>query len=111
MKVLNLDALAKQERQLTIKGTSYPVKEMTVKMFVEITKIAEAVEAKKNKTFADVLTSTTKIVQLSVPTLPSEVLDDLNLEELAFISKFLRGELTEADITGVSETVEGSGPN
>lgn len=99
MKVLNLDALAKVERTVTIGGVKYDVEEMTVENFIETTKAAERLSV-PGITPAEQVEETVKMIQRSLPKCPEEKLRKLNLEQLAVVSKFLRNELDEEIGTG-----------
>lgn len=105
MKVLNLDALSKSTRSLTLGGVTYEVKEMTVENFIETTKQADALENKKDVTFADQIETTIAMIQRQVPGIPPQALRELTIEQLVTISKFLRGELDNE----VAEVVEEDG--
>lgn len=107
MKTLNIDALAKTTRTLTLGGETYPVVEMTVENFIETSKTAAELKKKENVTFIDQLEMTMGIVRRSVPTLPVSKLQGLSIEQLVTISKFLRGDL-DKEAEGVEEVVEGA---
>ena len=95
-KILNLNSLAKEEKILTIDGTSYPMKDMSVEDFIELTRRAEAVDKKEDVGLADKIDT----VCISFPTCPKTVLRKRSLEELNAIVEFARDTATE----GVTET-------
>lgn len=101
MKALNLDALVKVERTITLGGETYDVEEMTVENFIETTKAAERL-SKEGITLAEQIEETVKMIQRSIPACPEAKLRKLGLEQLAVISKFLRGEL-ETETEPVAE--------
>lgn len=92
-KVLNLDSLADAERELIIKGKSYPVKGMTVQAFIAITQAAEKLTGES--TFAEQVEATVDTIILNVPTIGREVLLGLSLEQLKAVMEFVRGEVPE----------------
>lgn len=94
MKTLNLDAFAKITRTLTLGGEVYPVEEMTVENFIETTRQADELAAKKeDATFGDQINATISMITRSIPSCPAEKLRRLTIEQLVVISKYLRGEL------------------
>jgi len=97
MKTLNLDALAKTVRTITLGGEKYNVEEMTVKNFIETTNAASRLEKKEDVSIAEQIQATIEMIQRSIPKCPAEKLSGLTLEQLATISKFLRGELDGED--------------
>lgn len=93
-KILNLDQVAPSEvRELQIGGTKYPVKEMDVETFIKSSKLAEKMA--DSKSFADQMEASVQMIQMAVPDMPREVLTRLTLEQLAAVSKFVRGEEVE----------------
>lgn len=107
MKTLNIDALAKVSRTITVGGETYDVQDMTVENFIETTRAADELEAKGSKaTFLDQIKMTIATIQRSVPTCPAEKLNGLSIEQLVAISKFLRGEL-EGEETKIVTTEGG----
>lgn len=95
-KILDLDKFGEDaERTITIAGVSYPVVEMTFENFVVTTKEAQALDANKEATPADHMEASIKMIQRTVPTIPSEVLRGLSLVKLGVIVQFLHGELDE----------------
>lgn len=96
MKTLNLDALAKTNRTITLGGKEYVVEEMTVENFIETTKAAEKLG--DNATFIEQMEAAIEMILRSVPTIERDVLKKLSLEQLTTIVKFVRGDLdgTEA---------------
>ena len=95
MKTLNLDSLATVARTLTIGGATYEVQEMTVENFIETTREAELLEKKEDASIPEQMEATIKMIHRSIPTCPESVLRKMTLEQLALVSRFLRGELDE----------------
>lgn len=92
MKTLNLDAFAKVSRTVTLFGIEHKVEEMTVENFIETTKVAEALEKNKSRTVADEIEASIDMIHRSIPTVDKADLRRLSLEQLAIISRFLRGD-------------------
>lgn len=90
-KVLNLDVLAPKEvRELHMAGKVYTVKEMSVEDFIEASRMAEAMEGVTS--FAEQMEASIKLIKRSIPEIDEEFLKRLNMEQLAAVSKFVRGE-------------------
>ena len=90
-KVLNLDNIGPEEvRELQLKGKTYPVQEMSVEDFIVSSRLAE--QLADNASFADQMEASIKLIKLSIPTIEESVLRSLKLEQLAAVSKFVRGE-------------------
>lgn len=98
MKTLNLDALTKTTRTLTLGGNIYPVVEMTVENFIETTKHADKLAAGGDPSFSDQIEATIAMIKRSVPSCPSESLRGLTIEQLVMVSKYLRGELDGEEV-------------
>lgn len=91
MKTLNIDALAKSNRTLTLGGKTYEVQEMTVENFIETTKAAEKLGP--DASFVEQVEATIDMIQRHVPLIERSVLKKLSLEQLTTITQFVRGEL------------------
>lgn len=90
-KVLNLDALAsKEDRTLVLAGVSYVVRDMSVEDFIETSRTAERLE--NETSFAVQMEESIKLIQRGVPGIDEKALRTLNMEQLAAVSKFVRGE-------------------
>ena len=93
-KVLDLDKFgADAERTITIAGIEYPVVEMSFEDFVKTTKEAQALEADEKASATDHMEASIRMVQRSVPSIPTEVLRGLTLTKIGTIVQFLNGEL------------------
>ncbi len=93
-KILNLDELAPEEKQLKLKGEGYSMKEMSVDDFISITRKAEKIE--KDSTdmpMSDRVEFLMDMVCDSFPTCPRDDLRGLNLEQLNAIIEFARGDM------------------
>lgn len=91
MKTLNLDALAKTNRTITLGGKEYAVEEMTVENFIETTKAAEKLG--ESATFIEQMEAAIEMILRSVPSIERDTLKRLSLEQLTTIVKFVRGDL------------------
>ena len=98
MKILNIDALAKATRSITLGGVTHEIKEMTVENFIETTKQAEALEKEGGATFSDQIEATISMIKRSIPTIEEAQLRALSIEQLVMVSKFLRGELDGEEV-------------
>lgn len=104
-KVLNLDKLAKEKRVLTFGGEKYPMKELSVNGFIELTKRAEEIEKLEGDSLATRISFLVETVQMSFPTCPAEVLGEKSLDELNAIVAFARDGSIPSD---EDESEEGS---
>lgn len=93
-KILNVDALSKQEREIVLGGNSYPVEEMSVENFIATTRKAEEL-AKGEGSIADQIESAVELVHRSVPTAPLELLRRVSLTNLQTLVQFVRGDELE----------------
>ena len=98
-KILNLDDLSSKpsERELVIKGVSYPIPKMTVDNFIETTLAAERLE--KSESLAEQIEATVQMIMRAVPGVPREALGGYSLEILGKIAAFVRGD----DVDGAEE--------
>lgn len=95
MKTLNLDALAKTNRTITLGGKDYEVVEMTVENFIETTKAAEKLG--DSASFVEQMEAAIEMILRSVPTIERNTLNRLSLEQLTTIVKFVRGDLDSTE--------------
>ena len=105
MKTLNIDALAKANRTLTLKGITYDVPEMSVENFIETSRAQEALG--ENPTIAQQIEEGVALIRRFVPDVPEAVLRKLPLESLTTIINFVRGDLDDEGQDEVEDTVEG----
>lgn len=89
-KILNIDALVKDERAITLEGVSYPIKDISVEDFIKINQMAEIADAKEDPTVSDRVLFLAETVFISIPTCPKEVLMKRTLAELNVIASFAR---------------------
>lgn len=95
-KILDLDKFGDDAgRTITIGGIEYPVVEMSFANFVETTKEAQKLQANPEATVVDHVTATVAMIQRSVPTIPTEVLEAQSIQRLGLIVQFLQGELDQ----------------
>jgi hypothetical protein len=101
MKILNIDALVKPKRSITLGGKDHVVQELTVDQFIENVHAAEQLEANKDAKFGDQLGLAIKSLSQSLPTVGEDALRQLPVEAIGAMLQFVRGELdekaTEAD--------------
>lgn len=98
-KVLNVDSLApKEDRELVLGGKSYRVKEYSVEDFIEASRTAEKLE--KDTSFANQMEESIRLIQRGIPDIDVAMLRRLNMEQLAAVSKFVRGEDVEEVVGG-----------
>lgn len=91
-KVLNIDSIQKPvSRELSLGGTKYAVKDMTVENFIETTKHSEELSAKKAGA-REQLEATISMICRFIPDLPKELLQPLSLEQLGTIVAFVQGD-------------------
>lgn len=103
-KFLNLQKLDDgAERVLQIGGKEYPIVEMTVKNFLETSRVAA--ELGDEATMGEQIEATIGMILRSVPTLKRELLEDLSMTKLARITAFVRGDDIEEE--PAAEPVEG----
>jgi hypothetical protein len=97
-KILNLDNLgAKEERQLVLGGKEYRIKEMSVEDFIESSKTAEKLENEKSVVVQ--MEAAIKLIKRAVPDIKEAELRALSMEQLAAVSRFVRGEDPEKIVT------------
>jgi hypothetical protein len=105
MKTLNLDALVKTNRTITLGGREYAVEEMTVENFIETTKAAEKLGS--DASLADQMEAAIEMTMRSVPAIERDTLKKLSLDQLTTIVQFLRGDF---DGTEPAPATEGEQP-
>lgn len=102
MKVLNLDEISKVTRQVTIKGATYDICEMSVDGFVDYTKYAKELTDKGDKlTAEDNLSLMVKTISVAIPDAPKDVLAKLSILQLTTLVEFINGQL-DADATAAA---------
>ena len=106
MKTLNLDALAKTNRTITLGGRDYAVEEMTVENFIETTKAAEKLGS--DASLVDQMSAAVEMILRTVPSIERDVLLKLSLDKLTTIVQFVRGDFDVAEPAPVP--VEGEKP-
>jgi len=89
-KLLNLDDFAGEERALVLGGVEYPMVEMSVKEFVEVTSNESLMD--EDMPLSEQVRLSIEMIQRRFPTCPKEKLDALNLSQLTAILDFARGE-------------------
>lgn len=83
---LNLDELASEKRVVTLKGVSYEMKEMSVSDFIELTRISENLS--DDMPPSEQMELMVRMIQMSFPEMPKEVLHGLNIRQLNKITEF-----------------------
>lgn len=92
MDLLNLDEVAVKRRTVTLGGTAYAVKDMTVEDFIEATKEAKAIEANKDDAVAS-LESTVRMIKRTIPEMTEATIRGMSFDRLTLIVRFINGEL------------------
>lgn len=109
MKVLNLDSLAKPKKTVTLFGTQYIVKEMTVADFIEVAQAAADYEQGDEdapitpKVLLDRFQNSLNAVKRALPDVPDEVLRRMTVEQMGVLNRFLRDEFADEEGELVSE--------
>lgn len=94
MKILNIDALVKTTRQVTLHGVTYDVEEIGVQQFIDNLKAAERLEAGGTKqSMSEAFQEAVESIKESIPSMPDEVLGKLKLPAALAILSFIRGEM------------------
>jgi hypothetical protein len=92
-KILNIDALVKEERVMTIDGVSYSVPLVSVQNFIAINRLAEEHDAKvkldaaTNEDYVEFLIASVLII---IPSMSRDTLVKRSFDELNVIAKFAR---------------------
>jgi hypothetical protein len=89
-KILNIDALVKEERVIKLEGVTYQIKDISVADFIKINQMAEEADKKEEPTVAERVMFLAETVFISVPDCPKEVLMKCSLAELNMIASFAR---------------------
>jgi hypothetical protein len=103
MKILNIDKLAEAKRQLVIFGETHDVRGMDVANFIESTVAAERLTGETS--LAKQVEATIEMVCRAVPTISTETLRSLTLEQLQAVVAYVRGD----EVDGVESSEEGAG--
>lgn len=108
VKILNLDDLPTSTplRQITLKGVTYDVLEMSVEGFIETNLAADRLEGVTDLQIQ--LDETVASILRACPTVPREVLTKLPLEKLGVLAQFIRG-LFDPDEKVVDSTTGAAG--
>lgn len=95
-KMLNLDEVsAKEERVLRFQGIEYPMKTISVRDFIDMTRRGEALDADKDSKMTDQLEWMVDMVSNLFPTMPEEVVGSFDLTELGTIIDFARSNVDD----------------
>jgi hypothetical protein len=88
-KILNLDDVAaKEERVLKFRGEGYPMAQMSVGDFIEITRKSEQMNDKAS--VADQTELLIEMVGGAFPSMPKDVLRSMSFEQLVAVLDFAR---------------------
>lgn len=96
MEILNIDALAAPKRQLTLKGVSHEVLDLSVQDFIDNMTAANKLEASKLGGAEEAMESmrlSMIMIKRSVPTLGDAEIARLNPNQVGVLLQFIRGEL------------------
>lgn len=106
-KILNLDAIGAQEqRELVLGGKTYKVPAMTVANFIETSRMAQKLVARKDATVADHIEAAVDMICRSVPSAPRDLLMGCSLESLNQVTAFIKGEDDEKVEQAVEQAAE-----
>ena len=100
-KVFNVDALAKESREIVLKGITHEVREMSVDDFLAAMKTADDLEKATGP--EEQIEALVKTVHRAIPTLSVEVIREMPFDHLNAISQFIRGEIPD----GLKEVATG----
>jgi hypothetical protein len=99
VKVLNLDELAKVDRTVVIGGKSYDIREMSVEGFIEFSRMAAEIEAKRTAGnhvgSLDLIALMRGTVKFAIPDASPELVGTLNIAQLTKLVAYINGELDE----------------
>lgn len=104
MKPLNLDALASTDRGVNVNGTMYVVRPITPRIAYIIDSAPSMGGAERVKAYYDA-------VALLVPTLPRDVVDDLEPQQALAIIELAGTEVREVDEAAADPNGPGSVPS
>lgn len=105
-KVFNVDALAKEERSIVLKGVSHDIVEMSVDSYLKTMAIAKELDKEENKTSQEAqITAVLQTIILGIPTVDEATLRALPFDQMNAIAQFVRGEIPDA-LKDVVTTVE-----
>lgn len=114
-KILNIDQFAQVKRQLTYKGKTHDVLEVSVQKFIDNLAAAEKLEAssaapveEKTQRLSDAVNASVLAVLDSVPTFPEADLRALPIDALHAILKFIRGEMDPDTSQADTDAAEGA---
>ena len=88
-KLLNLNELAQEIREVKIGDKVHRVREMTVDAFIKTTQVAEALGDEAS--IAKQMQAVVEMIQLAIPTLTIEEITELSVDQLHALSTFIRG--------------------
>ncbi|MGN8188658.1 hypothetical protein ACTJLD_21980 [Burkholderia sp. 22088] len=116
VKILDLDNLptSQPQRQITLGGKSYAVRDMTVEMFIDAQQAAKRLEGETD--ILKQLDETIVAIMRAVPDVPEAELRKLTFEKLSVVGAFIRGmfDPDQADVeaavaAAAAENGEGAG--
>jgi hypothetical protein len=105
-KILNVDGLAKERKEIVLKGVTHEIKEMSVDDFLVAMNTADVLD--KDSSPKAQIDAIVTMVSRAIPTLQEAEIRGLPFEQLNAISAFIRGEVpdeiknavTEAQVSG-----------
>lgn len=109
MNILNIDAYASPKRELQLRGKTYPVKEVCLQSFINNLSAAERLAAASAEGIEAQIRASVDVVCENVPSMPREVVESLNVDQLGKVLEFIRGDLDEgAKSAPATEGVNGA---
>lgn len=85
-KLLDLDSIVVPKKEIQIAGKKYPVAEMTVGLFATIKRFEG--QDIQELSITEQVAAYTEIVREVIPTVPTEVINKLNIEQLQAVFVF-----------------------
>lgn len=100
-KILNVDGLAKERREIVLKGVTHEIREMTVEDFLVAMDRAEKLDNDASpKAQVDAIVG---MIVNAIPTLKEDEVRGLPFDQLNAISAFIRGEVPDEIKDAISE--------
>lgn len=104
MRPLNLDALASAERGVTVNGTAYPVRAITPRVAAIVDAAPTLASTEKVRAYYDA-------VALLVPSMPRDLVDDLEPQQAIAIIQLAGTEVRAVDEAASDPNAPGSVPS
>lgn len=106
-KILNVDGLAKERKEIVLKGVTHEIREMSVDDFLVTMATADKLE--KDSTPKAQVDAIISMVSRAIPTLTEAETRSLPFEQINAIAAFIRGELPDEIKDAISEVKDNAG--